>query len=167
MHVLEKSKKPPYAEFIQNGMYSYFVLKAGKAKVLNKSKSRALESKDLIKSKPNIPESKVLNSSKPKAKKNSRPKTFKPKVLNDSKPHILKPKVLKKEKSFRANPKEPMKICVPKSEILYATETLYGRTNASVMVPGQWLLMTHDKRKAHFPNINTERGKNCAILRKP
>lgn len=37
MQNLEKSKKPPCYECIQNSMYSYFVPKAGKAKVLNKS----------------------------------------------------------------------------------------------------------------------------------
>jgi len=96
MHTPVKSKKPPCYECIKNGTYSFFVQEAGKAKDLNKSKSRNSESKVMIKSKPKTQESKVFKSSKPKAKMNSRPKMFKPKVLNDSKPRTLNPKVLKK-----------------------------------------------------------------------
>ncbi|KEH29282.1 hypothetical protein MTR_4g033045 [Medicago truncatula] len=70
-----KTKKTPCYECIQKGLYSHFVPKAEKAKVLNKSESETLESKVLIKSKPKTLELKFLKSSKPKARKDSRPKT--------------------------------------------------------------------------------------------
>ncbi|KEH29289.1 hypothetical protein MTR_4g033190 [Medicago truncatula] len=70
-----KTKKPPCYECIQKGLYSHFVPKAEKAKVLNKSESETLQSKVLIKSKPKTLELKFQKSSKPKVRKDSRPKT--------------------------------------------------------------------------------------------
>jgi len=60
-----------------------------------------------------------------------------------------------------------MKIWVPKSKILYVIDMLYGKVKAPVLVPVQWLLTTHDKRKAYVPNPYHERGRNCGIWRKP
>jgi hypothetical protein len=53
-----------------------------------------------------------------------------------------------------------MKIWVPKSEILYASDMLYGRKKAPVMVHGQWLLTKHDNIIAYVPNTNTKRGRS-------
>ena len=41
------------------------------------------------------------------------------------------------------------------------------KRKAEVLVPGQWLLATHDGRKVYVPNPDHERGRNCGIWRKP
>jgi len=77
--------------------------------------------------------------------------------------HLTSSKTQKKTKSFKTNPKGPIKIWVPKSEILDDADFLKNKGKIEVMVPGQWLLTTHDKRKFYFPNPNNERGRNCGI----
>ena len=42
-----------------------------------------------------------------------------------------------------------------------------SKGRSQVMVPGQWLLMTHDRRKVYVPNPNNERGRNCGIWKQP
>ena len=36
-----------------------------------------------------------------------------------------------------------------------------SKQKAEVLVPGQWLLATHDGRQDFVPNPNHERGRNC------
>jgi len=66
-------------------------------------------------------------------------------------------------KTSSTNPKGPIKIWVPKSEIVNATYMPKSKRGSQVMVPRQWLLMTHDRRKVYVPNPNNERGRNCGI----
>jgi len=37
------------------------------------------------------------------------------------------------------------------------------KRKAEVLLPGQWLLATHDGRQVFVPNPNHERGRNCGI----
>ena len=77
----------------------------------------------------------------------SKTKVAKPKVLSEQKPLSFKHKAQKKKtKTFNTSPKGPIKIWVPKSEILNAADMLERNGMSKVMVPGQWLPTTHDKR---------------------
>jgi len=42
-----------------------------------------------------------------------------------------------------------------------------SKGRAQVMVPRQWLLTTHDRRKVYVPNLKNERGRNYGIWRQP
>ena len=77
--------------------------------------------------------------------------------MNEHKPLNLKHKAQKKKsKTFSTNPKGPIKIWVPKFEILDAADMPKSKGRSQVMVPGKWLLTTHDKRKVYVPNPNNE-----------
>lgn len=41
-----------------------------------------------------------------------------------------------------------------------------GRNQASILVPGQWLLTKHDGRKAYVPNPDSKGGRQCGIWRR-
>ena len=56
--------------------------------------------------------------------------------------------ILKSDKSQKANHRGPIKIWVPKKEIVYVTDFLSNRVKTPIMISGQWLLTTHDRRKA-------------------
>lgn len=75
----------------------------------------------------------------------------------------MKAKVQDKKNPFRTNPKGPIRLCVPKSKIIFASYMFQGRSKATVLVPGQWLLTTYDRRKAYYSNPSSERGKNCGF----
>jgi hypothetical protein len=77
-----------------------------------------------------------------------------------------KPKKQKKSENLRTNKKGPIRMCVPKSEIIFATDLHTKKQKAAVMVLGQWLLTTYDGRKAYVPNPNSERGRLCGVWRK-
>ena len=79
-----------------------------------------------------------------------RPNGAKPKVLNEHKPLNFKHKAQKKNKPFITNPKGPIKIWVPKSEILDVVDMLKRKGEAEVMVPRQWLLTTHNMKALVF-----------------
>jgi len=49
------------------------------------------------------------------------------------------------------NTKGPKKIWVPKKRIFPVSDILDGRKQTSIMVPNQWLLVTHDERKVYIP----------------
>ena len=53
-----------------------------------------------------------------------------------------------------------MKISLPKSKIFIVSDMLYSKVKAQIMILGQWLLTTHDRRKAYVPNPNSKRGSN-------
>jgi len=95
-----------------------------------------------------------------------RPNGVKPKVLNEPKHHKFRHKAQKKTKTFRTNPKRPIKIWVPKSKTVNVAYLLKRKGKTEIMVPGQWLLVTHDRRKFYVPNLDYERGRNCGIWRK-
>lgn len=134
---------------------------------MKKPKSKPLKSKALKKSDLKTSESKVLKCSKPKAKIYSRHQNFKPKVLNDPKPYYMKDKVQNKKKYVKTNPKGPLRLWVPKSEIVFATNMLQRRSKTLILVPGQWMITTYDRIKAYISNPNSKRGRNCGVWRKP
>jgi len=152
--------------------------KNSKSKVMTNSESKTLNIQ--IQKRPE-PKPHVLKNSesivlKPKFQRrktsvaswDSKPKGVKPKVLNEQKPLNLKHKAQKKKsKTFSTNPKRPIKIWVPKSEILNVTDMTKSKGRSQVMVSGQWLLTTHDMRKVYVPNPNDERGRNYGIWRQP
>ena len=98
----------------------------------------------------------------------TKPKGIKPKVLSEQKPLNFKQKAQKKKsKTSSTNPKGPIKIWVPKSEIVNVVDMPKSKGRTQVMVPGQWFLTTYDKRKVYVPNPNNERGRNYRIWRQP
>jgi len=42
-----------------------------------------------------------------------------------------------------------------------------SKGGSQVMVPGQWLITTHEWRKVYVPNPNKERGNKCGIWTQP
>lgn len=78
----------------------------------------------------------------------------------------MRAKVQNKKKPIIVNHKGPIRLWVPKSQIVFVAGMFQGRRKVAVMVPGQWLLTTYDRRKAYIPNPNSEGGRNCGIWRK-
>jgi hypothetical protein len=104
----------------------------------------------------------IVASGKPKLK------GIKPKVLSEQKSFKFKHKAQKKKsKTSSTNPKGPIKIWVPKFEIVNVANMPKSKRGSQVMVPGQWLLATHDRRKVYVPNPKNERGRKCGICRQP
>ena len=65
-----------------------------------------------------------------------KPKVIKPKVLSEQKPPNFKHKDQKKKsKTSSTNPKGPIKIWVPKSEIVNAADMPKSKGKSQVMVP--------------------------------
>jgi hypothetical protein len=64
-----------------------------------------------------------------------------------------KPKVLRN--SGKTNHKEPKRFWVPKDKIIYVADILCSRVKKPIMVPGLWMLVTHDRKKAYVPNPGT------------
>ena len=79
----------------------------------------------------------------------------------------MRANVRNKKKPIRTNHKGPLRLWVPKSQIIFIVDTFQGRSKATIMVLGQWLDTIYDRRKAYVPNPNSERGRNCGIWRKP
>ncbi|WJX45885.1 hypothetical protein P8452_32733 [Trifolium repens] len=132
---------------------------AKKSQALNTSEPKASKPQTYVKT------NKILVYSKAKSKSYSEPKTFSKSSNNfrtTDRPHKQKqPRVA------RTNHKGPIKIWVPKSEIVYASDLRTKKARAPFLVPGQWLLTSHDRRQAYVPNPDSERGRNCGIWRKP
>ena len=55
----------------------------------------------------------------------------------------------------RTNKRGPKKIWVPKDKIVYVADLLSNRVETPVLVLGQWVLTTHDGRKAYVPRTPT------------
>ena len=53
------------------------------------------------------------------------------------------------------NPKGPKKIWVPKKDIIYVADILNRKRYTPPMVPGQWMLATHDGKKVYVPRPPT------------
>ena len=105
--------------------------------------------------------SKTLIYSREKFKNQSKPKTLS--NGSDCSRTSDKPYKRRKPKEMKTNHKGPMKIWVPKSEIVFASDLHSRKAKAAIMVPGQWLLMTYDRRKAYVPNPDSERGRYCGV----
>jgi hypothetical protein len=72
----------------------------------------------------------------------------------------------KQKKSKRTNSEGPIRIWVPKSEIMY-TAGMHPKKKTKLMVSGQWMFTTHDRRQALVPHPESERGRNCRIWWEP
>lgn len=116
---------------------------------------------------PKALEFKVPKGSNSKAKIYSRPKKFKPKFLNSLKPRFQKENVQNKRKPSRTNPKGPIKLWAPKSEIVIVTNMFKGKSKAKTLALGQWLIIIYYKRKAYVLNLNSKGGMNYEVWRKP
>ena len=66
-----------------------------------------------------------------------------------------KSKVPKSKYGNQTNRKGPKKIWVPKDKIIYVADILSSTTATPVMVPGLWVLTTHDGKKAYVPKPGT------------
>ena len=53
--------------------------------------------------------------------------------------------------TFLVNTKGSKKIWVPKKKLIPIVDVLDSRKQMSIMVPGQWLLTVHDRRKVYAP----------------
>ncbi|RHN74110.1 putative RNA-directed DNA polymerase [Medicago truncatula] len=149
-----------------------------KSKVMTKSDPKSQRIKILKRSEPVPqslikPESKILeqNDQKNKAVTASEKtilKGVKPKVLNDQKPLSIHPKVQgRKSKASRTNPKGPMKIWVPKSELVKNAGVPKGKRETKVMVPRQRMFKAHDWRESFVPYPYNERWRRSEVWWQP
>ena len=67
---------------------------------------------------------------------------------------------------FVANTKGPKKIWVPKKNITHIAYVFDNRKQTPIMVPKQWLLMAHDRRKVCVPMIDSLSWCNSHFQRK-
>jgi len=166
-------------------------LEAFSSKIKNISKSRNSKFKAMINSDSKTPKIKILRRSEhvPQSLMNSESGVLKPKfqrkktVVASSKPKQkgVKPKVLsdqklpnfqnkvqkKKSKTSSTNVKGPIKISVPKYEIVNIWDMPKSKGKAKILVPRQRLLKTHDRREVYVPYSNNERRRNFEIWRQP
>ena len=56
----------------------------------------------------------------------------------------------------KTNKKGPKKIWVPNSQIVIVTDVLNGKAQGFKLVPGQWMLATHDRRQVYVPRPSTK-----------
>ena len=63
----------------------------------------------------------------------------------------------KRKFPFVTNKKGPKKIWVSKDKIIYVVDMLNSKVKTPIMVPRQWLLTTHDMRKACVPRAVIQR----------
>jgi len=146
-------------------------------KVMNNSKSKASKLQILKRSEPNKQVLKKIESEiqKPRfqrkkavcAKLHSKTEVAEPEVWKKTKQDNFRQRTQTKFKTPRINPRGPIKIWVPKSDIVDVAGVSKRKRKAEVLVPGKWLLATHDGRKVYVPNPDHERGRNCGIWRKP
>jgi len=146
-------------------------------KVMNNSESKAPELQILKRSEPIKQVLKKVESEiqKPRFQKKkvvcamsqSKTKGSEPKVWKKTKQDNFRQRTQKKFKTPWTNPRGPTKIWVPKKDIVDVAGVSKRRQKAEVLVPGQWLLATHDGRQVFVPNPDHERGRNYGIWRKP
>jgi len=146
-------------------------------KVMNNSESKAPKLQTLKRPEPNKQVLKKTESEiqKPEfqrkkavcAKSQSKTKGSEPKVWKKTRNDNFRQRTQRKFKTPWTNPRGPTKIWVPKTDIVDVAGVSKRKRKAEVLVPGQWLLATHDGRKVFVPNPNHERGRNCEIWRKP
>jgi len=82
-----------------------------------------------------------------------------------SKPHLKVQEV--KSKTSSTNLKGPIKQWVPKYEIVNTIEMPKSKGKAKIMVPGQWLLKTYDRREVNVSQPHIERRRKCDVWRQP
>ena len=64
-----------------------------------------------------------------------------------------KPKVIRN--SGKTNQKGPKRLWVSKDKIIYVADILCSKVQTPVMVPGLWMLATHDGKKVYVPKPGT------------
>jgi len=102
------------------------------------------------------------------ASREPKPKGVKPKVLSDQKLSNFQHKVQgKKSKTSSTNLKGPIKIWVPKSEIVNVADMPKSKRKAKIMVPRQRLLKTYDRREVYVHHPYNERRRKCEVWRQP
>jgi len=72
-----------------------------------------------------------------------------------------------KAKSSKPNKKEPMRLWVPRNEIVYISKKVHIKTLDSNLEPGQWLITFYNGRNVRVPSPKSEKGKYCGYWRKP
>jgi hypothetical protein len=104
-----------------------------------------------------------LAQSKGKSKVQQKPKHFQKGQVDfrKSEPHKKK-----KNKVLRTNQRGPIRIWVPKSEIMYTTG-MHPKKKRKLLVSRQWMLSTHDRRQALVPHPESARGWNSRIWWEP
>jgi len=94
-------------------------------------------------------------------------KGAKPKVLINQKlpkPHLKVQEVMSKTSSI--NLKGPIKQWVPKSKIVNTAEMPKSKGKAKILVSGQRLLKTYDRREINVSEPHNERRRKCEVWRK-
>ncbi|WJX24389.1 25S rRNA (cytosine(2870)-C(5))-methyltransferase [Trifolium repens] len=72
----------------------------------------------------------------------------------------------KKNKILKTNQKGPIRVWVPKSEIVYAAG-MHPKKKRKLMVSGLWLLTSHDRRQTLIPHPESARGRNSRVWWQP
>ncbi|WJX12733.1 hypothetical protein P8452_03195 [Trifolium repens] len=72
----------------------------------------------------------------------------------------------KKNKILKTNQKGPIRVWVPKSEIVYAAG-MHPKKKRKLMVSGLWLLTSHDRTQALIPHPESARGRNSRVWWQP
>ena len=67
--------------------------------------------------------------------------------------NVRKPKVVRN--SGKTNQKGPKRLWVPKDKIVYVADILCSKVQTPFMVPGLWMLETHDRKKVYVPKPGT------------
>jgi len=139
--------------------------KTSKIKILKRSEPVP---QSLLKSESGILKSKSQKNKTVVASCESEPKGVKPKVLINqklSKSHLKVQEM--KSKTSSTNLKGPIKQWLPKSEIVNTAEMPKSKGKAKIMVPGQRLLKTYDRREVNVPQPHNERRRKCEVWRQP
>lgn len=71
--------------------------------------------------------------------------------MNDTNPYY-KAKAQNKRKPIKTNLKGPIRVWVPKSDIIFVEDMLKGKNKITTLFLRKWLLTTYNKRKACVPN---------------
>ena len=103
-----------------------------------------------------------LTHSRGESKRQHKPKPF-PKGSVDSR-SSEHPK--KKNKFHKTNQNGPIRIWVPKYEIVY-TAGMHPKKKRKLMVSRQWLLTSHDRRQTLIPHPESARGWNSRVWWQP
>jgi len=139
--------------------------KTSKIKILKRSEPVP---QSLLKQESGILKSKFQKNKTVMASDESELKGVKPKVLINqklSKPHLKVQEV--ESKTFSTNLKGPIKQWVLKSEIVNTAEMPKSKGKEKIMVSGQQLLKTYDRREDNVPHPHNERRRKCEVWRQP
>lgn len=63
----------------------------------------------------------------------------------------------------KTNHKWSKKMWVPKNRIIYVADILSNKVDTPVMVPGLWVISTHDRKKVDIPRAETKAWRFCRL----